>query len=46
MRSPPLSTTMPDTSTYYHVAYTLALGIYTLYGLSLYVRRRNLRRGK
>ncbi len=46
MRLPRLSTTMPDTSTYYHVAYTLALGIYVLYGLSLYVRRRKLRRGQ
>jgi hypothetical protein len=36
---------MPETSTYYHVAYSLALGIYALYGLSLYVRRRKLRRG-
>lgn len=46
MRLPPRSTTMPETSTYYHVAYTLALGIYALYGLSLYVRRKKMRRGQ
>jgi hypothetical protein len=33
---------MPDTSSYYHVAYTVALGIYTLYALSIYARRRRL----
>jgi hypothetical protein len=34
---------MPETSSYYHVAYTLALGIYAAYAISLYVRRRRLR---
>jgi len=37
---------MPDTSAYYHVAYTIALGIYAGYALSLYVRRKNLKRGR
>ena len=36
-------TTMPETSSYYHVAYALALGIYAAYALSLYVRRKRLR---
>jgi hypothetical protein len=35
--------TMPDTSAYYHVAYTIALSIYTAYALSLYLRRKRLR---
>ena len=35
--------TMPDTSAYYHLAYTIALGIYTVYGLSLYLRRQRVR---
>jgi hypothetical protein len=34
---------MPETSSYYHVAYTVALSIYTLYGISLYLRRKRLR---
>jgi len=34
---------MPDTSAYYHLAYTVALGIYTVYGLSLYLRRKRVR---
>ena len=34
---------MPETSTYYHIAYTVALGIYTAYALSLYFRRKRLR---
>lgn len=34
---------MPDTSTYYHLAYTIALGIYAAYALSLYLRRKRLR---
>jgi hypothetical protein len=34
---------MPETSSYYHVAYTVALGIYALYAISLYVRRKRLR---
>lgn len=34
---------MPETSVYYHVAYGIALTIYSLYGISLWVRRKNLR---
>jgi len=34
---------MPDTTFYYHVAYAAALGIYALYALSLYLRRKRLR---
>jgi hypothetical protein len=34
---------MPETSAYFHVAYTLALGIYVAYALSLYVRRKRVR---
>jgi hypothetical protein len=34
---------MPETSSYYHVAYTAALGIYAAYAISLYVRRKRLR---
>ncbi len=34
---------MPETSAYYHLAYALALGVYAVYGLSLYLRRRRLR---
>lgn len=37
---------MPETSFYYHVAYTIALGIYAAYALSLYVRRKRLERGR
>ena len=36
---------MPETSAYYHVAYTIALGIYAAYALSLYVRHNKLRGG-
>jgi hypothetical protein len=36
---------MPETSSYYHLAYTIALGIYTVYAISLYVRRKRLRTG-
>lgn len=35
---------MPETSSYYHVAYTVALTIYAFYGASLYLRRKRLRR--
>jgi hypothetical protein len=35
--------TMPETSSYYHIAYTVALSIYAVYGISLYVRRKRLR---
>jgi hypothetical protein len=39
--------TMPETSSAYHLAYTIALAIYALYALSLYARRKGLRdRGK
>lgn len=34
---------MPETSTYYHVAYTVALGIYAVYAASLWLRRKRLR---
>ena len=34
---------MPETSTYYHLAYTIALAIYATYALSLYFRRRRVR---
>jgi len=33
---------MPETSAYYHLAYALALGIYTVYGLTLYLRRKRV----
>ena len=33
---------MPDTAFYYYVAYTVALGIYALYALSLHLRRKRL----
>jgi hypothetical protein len=44
MRSLTPPNTMPDTSAYYHIAYTVALGIYAAYAVSLYARRKNLRR--
>jgi hypothetical protein len=34
---------MPETSSYYHLAYTVALGIYALYAVSLHFRRKRLR---
>lgn len=34
---------MPETSKYYHIAYTIALSIYTLYAVSLWMRRKRLR---
>ena len=34
---------MPETSSYYHVAYAVALGIYAVYAISLYLRRKRLR---
>jgi hypothetical protein len=34
---------MPETSFYYHAAYTVALGIYAAYALSLYTRRKRVR---
>lgn len=39
-------TTMPETSFYYHLAYTIALGIYVAYGLSLYIRRNRVKEGR
>jgi len=38
--------TMPDTSPYYHVAYAIAIGIYVLYAVSLYLRRNKVRRSQ
>ena len=43
MRLPQERNTMPETSVYYHLAYTIALGIYAAYGLSLYLRRKRVR---
>jgi hypothetical protein len=34
---------MPETSSYYHIAYIVALGIYAIYAVSLYVRARRVR---
>jgi hypothetical protein len=34
---------MPETSSYYHIAYAIALGIYAIYGLSLHIRRKRVR---
>ena len=34
---------MPETSTYYHVAYIVALSIYAAYAFSLHFRRKRLR---
>jgi hypothetical protein len=34
---------MPETSAYYHLAYTVALGIYAAYAFGLYVRRKRVR---
>ena len=38
-----LQSTMPETSFYYHLAYTIALGIYAVYAFSLYIRRKRVR---
>jgi hypothetical protein len=43
MRFAQKGNTMPETSAYYHLAYTIALGIYAAYGLSLYLRRKGVR---
>jgi hypothetical protein len=43
MQLPQQGNTMPDTSAYYHLAYTIALGIYAAYALSLYLRRKRVR---
>jgi len=37
---------MPETSAYYHTAYAIALGIYTLYAITLYVRKKRLRQSR
>lgn len=37
---------MPETSSYYHIAYAIALGIYAAYGLSLYIRRKGVKAGR
>jgi hypothetical protein len=43
MRLPQKRNRMPETSAYYHFAYTVALGIYAAYALSLYLRRKRVR---
>ena len=43
MRQRHTLTTMPETSSYYHVAYGIALGIYAVYGLSLYIGRKGVK---
>ena len=45
MLQPQQPSTMPETSSYYHLAYTIALGIYAAYALSLHVRRKRVRPG-
>jgi hypothetical protein len=37
---------MPETSSYYHVAYAIALGIYAAYALSLYIRLKGVKAGR
>lgn len=37
---------MPETSSYYHIAYAIALGIYAAYGFSLYIRRKRVKAGR
>jgi hypothetical protein len=37
---------MPETSSYYHLAYVMALGIYGAYALSLFMRRKRLKTGR
>ena len=34
---------MPETSSYYHIAYAIALGIYAAYALSLHIMRKRVR---
>ena len=43
MQPQPGTNLMPETSAYFHLAYTIALGIYAAYALSLYVRRKRVR---
>jgi hypothetical protein len=43
MQRPRTRNTMPDTSAYYHVAYTIAFCIYAGCALSLNLRRKRLR---
>jgi len=42
MQLPQKGNTMPETSGYYHLAYTIALSIYAAYALSLYLRRKRV----
>lgn len=46
MRQQQARITMPETSSYYHIAYAIALGIYAVYGLSLYLRRKGVKAGR
>jgi hypothetical protein len=43
MQPPRELNTMPETSSYFHAAYTIALGIYAAYALSIYLRRKRVR---
>ncbi len=43
MRGWRLQMAMPETSAYYHTAYAIAIAIYALYAVSLYVRRQRVR---
>jgi hypothetical protein len=43
MRPPRGLNAMPETSAYFYAAYTIALGIYAAYALSLSVRRKRVR---
>lgn len=43
MLLPQKGNTMPDTAAYYHLAYTIALGVYAAYAISLYLRRKRVR---
>jgi len=46
MPPPQQPKTMPETSSYYHLAYTIALGIYAAYAVSLYIRCKRVRPGR
>jgi len=37
---------MPDNAFYYHAAYVMTAGIFSLYALSLYWRRKRVRRDR
>lgn len=41
-----LEPAMPETSAYYHAAYTIAIAIYALYAVSLYTRRKRAGNGQ